>query len=441
MNYEESVQYMSGLLQFGIRLDRERFIALLERLGNPQNRFGCIHIAGTNGKGSTTTFIAAILRSAGYRVGTYLSPYVFDMRERIQINGIMIPREEFARWVTLLRPHIEALAATELGQTTEFELKTAVAFAYFAESAVDFAAVEVGIGGRLDATNVIPPPLCAVITSIGWDHMHLLGDTLGKIAFEKAGILKTGSIAVTAVPPGEAKEVIDRVALEKSVPLYTVAPEDQHQDPRRLISYQRDASGSLTLRLSSGTLKDVHPSLRGTYQAGNAATAVAAVEILRTMRGVTISDTAIREGLGNAFIPGRFQMVRDGRPTGGATLLLDGAHNVEGAETLGIALRAEFGEDQKYTLITGAKQGHAPGPFLEILAPLINKVIATRPSFRPVDITEVVTAAERLNLPVSIVEPATSAILETWRQAKSGEVVVVTGSLYLVGETPEELRH
>jgi len=441
MNYEESVQYMSGLLQFGIRLDRERFIALLERLGNPQNRFGCIHIAGTNGKGSTTTFIAAILRSAGYRVGTYLSPYVFDMRERIQINGTMIPREEFARWVTLLRPHIEALAATELGQTTEFELKTAVAFAYFAESAVDFAAVEVGIGGRLDATNVIPPPLCAVITSIGWDHMHLLGDTLGKIAFEKAGILKTGSIAVTAVPPGEAKEVIDRVALEKSVPLYTVAPEDQHQDPRRLISYQRDASGSLTLRLSSGTLKDVHPSLRGTYQAGNAATAVAAVEILRTMRGVTISDTAIREGLGNAFIPGRFQMVRDGRPTGGATLLLDGAHNVEGAETLAIALRAEFGEDQKYTLITGAKQGHAPGPFLEILAPLINKVIATRPSFRPVDITEVVTAAERLNLPVSIVEPATSAILETWRQAKSGEVVVVTGSLYLVGETPEELRN
>lgn len=440
MNYEESVRYMSGLLQFGIRLDRERFVALLERLGNPQERFRCVHIAGTNGKGSTTTFIAAILRAADYNVGAYLSPYVFDLRERIQINGAMIPKEDFARWVTILRPHIEAIAATDLGQTTEFELKTAAAFAYFAEQGVDFAAVEVGIGGRLDATNVIPPPLCAVITSIGWDHMAILGDTLGKIAAEKAGILKPGTIAVIAVSPGEARETIARIADEKGVPVLSVAAENQEDAENAFVTYRRDAGGLLTLNSPSGKIEGVRPSLRGTYQAGNAATAAAAIEVLRTRRGVRVSDTAIREGLETAFIPGRFQIVRDGRKDGGPTLLLDGAHNEEGAATLARALQDEFGEQRKYTVVTGAKQGHAPGPFLEILAPLVNKVIATRPSFRPVDIAEVVAASKRLHLPVIVIELAATAIQTAWEQAQPGEIVVVTGSLYLVGETPEELR-
>ena len=443
MDFEESVRYMSGLLQFGIRLDRERFVSLLERLGNPQLRFPCVHIAGTNGKGSTTTFIAAILRAAGYRIGTYLSPYVFDVRERIQLNGTMIPKDDFSRWVTTIRPHIEAIAVTELGQTTEFELKTAAAFCYFAEQNVDFAAVEVGIGGRLDATNVIPPPLCAVITTIGWDHMHLLGDTLAKIAAEKAGILKPGTICVTAVAPGEALETIAKIAAAQQVSLLRVAPEDRPEkrlDPAvPFVSYHRTNEGKLTLHLPSGEIAGVRPSLRGAYQAGNAATAAAAVEVLRTKRGVAVSDEAIRRGLESAFIPGRFQIAQRGAG-GRPILLLDGAHNEEGAAILAQALQAEFGPQQKYIVVTGAKQGHAPGPFLEILAPLVKRVIATRPSFRPVDAAEVVQAAEKRGLPVRVIEPAAAAIRTAWEESGLKDVVVVTGSLYLVGETPEDLR-
>ena len=193
MTYPDAVSYMGSLLQWGIKLDRNRFVELLRRLDNPHQKFEAVHVAGTNGKGSTTTFIASVLHHAGYKVGAYLSPYVFDVRERILLGGLMIEKDDFARWVSLIRPHIEAVAnESDLGQTTEFELKTAVAFCFFAEQAVDFAVVEVGIGGRLDATNVIPPPLVSVITSIGWDHVPLLGNTLGEIATEKAGIIKQG---------------------------------------------------------------------------------------------------------------------------------------------------------------------------------------------------------------------------------------------------------
>ena len=188
---------MSGLIRFGWKLGNERMEALCTRLGNPQKRYRVIHVAGTKGKGSTTALTAGILQDQGHRVGAYFSPYVYDGRERIQVDGEMIGREDFSQLVTLVRPHIEALAATDHGQTTEFELKTVLAFLYFAETNVDFACIEVGIGGRLDATNVVAPTV-TVITNIGLDHTDLLGDTHAKIAVEKAGIIKPGVPCITA---------------------------------------------------------------------------------------------------------------------------------------------------------------------------------------------------------------------------------------------------
>jgi dihydrofolate synthase/folylpolyglutamate synthase len=439
VTFEESVKYLSGLLQFGIRLDRERFVALLERLGSPHEKLRCIHVAGTNGKGSTCTFASSVLSAAGYRVGTYLSPYVFDLRERIQLNGALIPREDFARWVTAIRPHIEAIAQTDLGPTTEFELKTAVAFCWFVEQAVDYAVIEVGIGGRLDATNVIPPPLVAVITSISWDHMHILGDTLAKIAREKAGILKPGTLCVTAVTPGEALDAIERVAGEKHVPLLRVAAEGVAEEHGAFVTYRRKPQGGLTLHLPSGDIAGLRLALRGAYQARNAATAAAAIEVLRRQRDVLISEEALRVGLEQATIPGRFQLARQGG-TESPTLLLDGAHNEDGARTLAEALRAEFGRECRYTFVVGTSRNHDPFPFLEVLAPLAARVVATAPPFRPTPSADVEQAASRLGLPVTVVEPATDAIRRTWEGARPGEVIVVTGSLFLVGETPGSLR-
>lgn len=425
---------MSGLLQFGMKLDRERFVELLRRLGDPHQKLRCVHVAGTNGKGSTTTFTASILRAAGYRVGAYLSPYVFDLRERVVVNGEMIAREDFARHVGEIRPHIEAVAETELGATTEFELKTAVMFKHFAEVGVDFAVIEVGIGGRLDATNVIPPPLVAVITSIGWDHMAILGDTLGKIAGEKAGIVKRGTLAcVTAVPPGEALDVIAEKCEQEGVPLLRCA-----EGPA---GFQALADGRTRLALPGAAEPlEVRLALRGPFQAANAAAAATACAMLRDGGAADVPDTALRRGLEAATLPGRFHVARD-QDGGGPALVLDVAHNGDAARVLADALRATFGDGRRYVLVVGLTRGHEPEPFLRELAPLAKRVIATAPSFRPRPAQEVVDAARGLGLEVvGPLEPASRAILEAYAGARADEVVAVTGSFYTVGETPEGLR-
>lgn len=439
VNYEESVRFVSGRLQFGQREGRARLRELLARVGSPQEKLRCVHVAGTNGKGSTTTFIASVLRAAGYRVGAYLSPYVFDLRERIQINGALIPKEDFARWVTTLAPHIEAIAHdTELGDTTEFELKTAIAFCYFAEQQVNFAVIEVGIGGRLDSTNVIPAPLACVVTSIGMDHMALLGDTPEAIAREKAGILKPGTVCVTPVPPGPALQAIEEVAAQNRVPILRVADENRSDAADAFACFHRDEAGTVTVRRGDKVLVRVQPGLRGLYQAQNAAASVAAVEVLREMRHIAVADTALATGLQTARIPGRFQIVQT-RPDG-ATLLLDGAHNPDGAETLAAALRAEWGDAARFTFVFGTRKSHEPEPVLRHLAPLARRVVATAPPFKPTPAEVIAQTVRSFGLPVSICEPAGAAIRETWSKAQPDEIVVVTGSLYTVGETPEDLR-
>lgn len=404
---------MSSLLQFGMRLDRERFVALLARMGDPHKQLRCVHVAGTNGKGSTTTFIASALTAAGYKTGSYLSPYVFDLRERILIDARMIPTGDFARWVSTIRPEIEWIRDhTDFGETTEFELKTAVAFCYFAEQAVDFAVIEVGIGGRLDATNVIDAPLVAVITTIGLDHTLILGDSVEKIAWEKAGILKPGTFCVTGVPPGPARNVIAAVAAERGVPIEFVPAADGIDD------------------------EPLPPlALRGPFQRGNASLASAALRTLRERHGVRVSPGAVRAGLSAATLPGRFQIVRAGAPA----LVLDVAHNEDGGRVLGDALQAEF-PGRPCVFVVGMTRNHEPEPFLRMLAPNARRVIATAPGFRPQPAGEIAVTAARLGLPVTVVEPARDAIQAAWDTARPDEVVVVTGSFYTVGETPVELR-
>ncbi|WP_395089189.1 bifunctional folylpolyglutamate synthase/dihydrofolate synthase [Armatimonas sp.] len=399
MTFDQAVLYLANRITFSPRKDPARLKMLLSQVGSPQDKLRCVHIAGTNGKGSVTTMTAAILQAAGYCVGAYLSPYVFDVRERWMVGGLPIAKADLARHVEELAPFVEAMNESEYGAITEFELKTAIAFKHFAEIGVDFAVIEVGIGGTYDSTNIIPAPLVAAITSIGFDHVNLLGSTLGEIAGQKAGILKRGTRAcITPVTEPEALAAITKKAREEAVPLVHV-PDDA---------------------FPSGT----HLSLRGPHQRVNASTAT---WIARTLE---IPENAIRTGLETAALPGRFQVCQGGR------LILDGAHNEDGARTLVAALQEEF-PGEKFTAVIGSKQTHDPAPFLAVLAPLLHTVIATEPTFKPIPATEVATAAEALGLPVVCLPHVPDAIQTA---LKSPLRVIVTGSFYVVGETPEALR-
>ncbi len=425
MDYEEALTYLEGRLRLGVKLGNERFLALLHRLGDPQEHLQVIHIAGTKGKGSTAAMAASILQAAGYQVGIYLSPYVYDVRERIQINGVMIPQADFARWVTQILPHIEALEQTEFGPTTEFELKTAVGLCYFAEQSVDYAVLEVGLGGRLDATNVVGRPLVTVITNIGLDHTELLGHTLAAIAGEKAGIVKAGVPCVTGVPQGgEAWEVIARICAERNAPLL------------RFAAPQRDISG-LTLATQRRTLSGLTLRLRGAFQDVNAAAALAALDAITDVRGPAISDEAARHGLESAWVPGRLEQVRE-HPV----VVLDVAHNEIAAEALASALREQHGADaRRLTLIVGLSRTHDPEQFLGPLAALHPvRLLATQPEFRPRPALDIAEAARRFGFAdVEIVEGSVAAAVRlAVAEAGPDDLVCVTGSFYTVGDLPPD---
>jgi dihydrofolate synthase/folylpolyglutamate synthase len=426
MNYDDSVAYMRGLLRHGMKLGNERFEALLARLGNPHQQLQVVHIAGTKGKGSTTAMAANILHAAGYRVGAYFSPFVYDLRERIQIDGEMIAKGDFARLVSEIRPHIEELALTDHGQTTEFELKTAVGLCYFLEKSVEYAVLEVGIGGRLDATNVIPQSLVSVITNIGFDHMEILGHTLGAIAGEKAGIIKEGGLCVAGIEPGEALDVVERVCRERSAKLvHLQRGKDWHSHP----------DGSVTIMTSARRLENAELNLKGRFQHANAALAVAALDEVAIPR---LSDEVVRDGLAMAFVPGRFEVVRDCGPT----IIADGAHNELAGRVLGDALAGELSaRTRPVIVVVGMSRGHDAEMFLAALFGGFHPaaVISTEPSFRPNPAEEVAGAARRLR--VGVVETAAQAPKAARRaleMAKSypDALIVVTGSFYTVGDLP-----
>ena len=423
MDFDEALEYLQGRLRMGVKLGNDRFLALLDRLGSPQNRLRVVHIAGTKGKGSTTAMAASVLSAAGYKVGAYLSPYVYDVRERVQINGEMISREDFARWVSVIQPHVEALERTELGATTEFELKTAIGLCYFAEQAVDFAVLEVGLGGRLDATNVISSPLVTVITNIGLDHTEILGETLGAIAAEKAGIIKEGIPCVTGVPVGgEAWQVIERICRERHAPLISIQPPS-------------DDAGSLTLTTERRALRGVQLRLRGAFQAQNAAAALTALDSIGLEALPLVPNDVAKRGLEAAWVPGRLQQVSE-QPT----VVVDVAHNDISAMALADALRTQFqAESRRVIFVVGLSRNHDPEAFLKPLAGLNPAaLIATQPACRPRPAEDIASAARDLGLPnIAIVKSSVlDAVRSALKEARPDDLICLTGSFYTVGDVP-----
>lgn len=444
MDFEEALAYMGAMLRFGWRLGNERFIELCSRLGDPQNRYPVLHITGTKGKGSTTALAAAILREAGYHVGGYFSPYVYDPCERVQVDGLMIPRADFARLITRIRPHVEAIAQTELGQTTEFEMKTALGFLYFAERQVDVACIEVGLGGRLDATNIVHPEV-TVITNIGLDHTEILGETHALIAGEKAGIIKNGIPCITATDHPEALDVIVRTAAERNAPLIRVVPEEiasgdeLRAEERACPSVWWHAEGEaspVTIVTAQHRYVDLEMRMGGRYQRANAACAVAAVERLLMDRGEPLPEAAVRRALGVTALPGRFEVIR---LPAGPLVVLDGAHNPMAAEALAgpvNALRRQH-QIERLLLVVGMVGGHEPEGVLAPFAAQAAHVYACRPNWKRGQAAErIAETARHYTSDVTVIPGVEDAYRAALAAATPRDMVLVTGSFYTVGEIP-----
>ncbi|MCI6055050.1 bifunctional folylpolyglutamate synthase/dihydrofolate synthase [Dysosmobacter sp.] len=413
MTGQEAVAYIHSFQWQRHAPGLDRIRALLHALGDPQRGMKFVHVAGTNGKGSTCAMIAAILEAAGYRVGLNTSPYLEDFRERIQINGEMIPEAALAALVKEIRPAAEAMA----DHPTEFELITAIALLHFRREQCDIAVLEVGLGGALDASNVIDTPEVAVLAAMGLDHTAVLGPTLTDIAIAKAGIIKPGGTVVSLGDCPEADAVFRRVCRERGAVLTEV-------------DFARLGGSRVTL---SGTEFDLTPygplrlGLIGEYQLRNAALAVTAAEVLRD-KGWRLPEEAIRRGLEQARWPGRMEVIRPADPV----ILLEGAHNPQGAAAAAETLRALF-PDRKIVLLLGMLADKDVEGVLEAVVPLAEAVVTvTPPSPRALD-----AEALRRRLPYGTPGCACLTVEEGVKlavmAAGPGGAVCALGSLYMSG--------
>lgn len=434
MNYQAALDYILSFADYeraprsALIFDLRRMEMLLEKLGSPEGGARSIHVAGTKGKGSTAAMIASILTRADYKAGLYTSPHLHDFTERIQAAGRPITEDEFARLVDVLKPEAEAVNQFgAFGQLTTFELLTALAFAYFKEKEVDFQVLETGLGGRLDATNVVKSGVC-VITSISFDHMEVLGNTLTQIATEKAGIIKPGSIVVCSPQFPEAMGVIEKTCWERGARLVKIGSE---------VTWHRKAFSpegqSFQLR---GIIReyDLSLPLLGEHQLENAATAVAAVEVLADL-GVRVSAESIAAGLTQVRWPGRLQILKQ-EPW----FIVDGAHNVDSAKKLAEALKQYFRFD-RMVLILGVSSDKDVAGIVAELASLTSIVIATCSRHpRAVEPSRLVAEFSKRGITAEVAENVTSAADLALAKTTPKDLICATGSLFVVAEVIEYMR-
>ena len=422
MNYQESLKYIEETHKFGIRLGLENMSKLLELLGNPQDKLNIIHVAGTNGKGSTCSFITSILKECGYKVGLYTSPYLETFTERIRINGENIPEEDVARIVTLIREKIEQMVSEGYSYPTEFEIVTTMAFYYYCEQDVDFVALEVGLGGRYDATNIIKKSDVSVITSISLDHVGILGDTVAKIAYEKGGIIKENGVAVVYDQSDEAKNVIKDICKEKNAKYIEVKFDDINVKQSDINSQVYDCS------IMGQRYEDLEIQLIGDHQINNSMLALSAIEVLKELKNLNLNEEDIRKGLLNTRWPGRIEKIMD-KPT----FIIDGAHNEDGARSLAKAIEKNF-NGKKATLLIGMLEDKDIDGVLEILMPYFNKVITTTPdNDRAINCETLKEKISKYVDDVVAISNIEDAVNYTLRNAKEDDVIISAGSLYMIG--------
>lgn len=427
MQYREAMEYLQNLTKFGMNFGLGRITELLRRLGDPHGRIKVVHVGGTNGKGSTTAMLASVLHSAGYRVGTFTSPHLHSYTERYLINGRQIEPERVAELITALRPHLEDMVREGFEHPTEFEVSTAMAFVYFVEESVDYLVLEVGLGGAIDSTNVVTP-LLSVITNVAMDHMDYLGNTLVEIARVKAGIIKPGVPVVTAAEVPEVLEVIQNTCREKDSKLYRVG-RDVHwvAGERSLQGQYFDYYG-----LTGQQLKGLWIPLIGDHQLVNAATALVALEVLVQNGQAAAGEEAVRAGLQKVSWPARLELIGDRPP-----VLIDAAHNFDGARSLRRALD-EYFSDYGVIMVMGMLGDKERAKVLAELAPRARHVVITRPnSPRAGDWAQMAEEARRYVAQVDTVEDIGAAVQAGLALARPGDLVCITGSFYMVADARE----
>ncbi|MEL7644806.1 MAG: folylpolyglutamate synthase/dihydrofolate synthase family protein [Anaerolineaceae bacterium] len=431
--YQESLDFIYSFIDFSMKRhldDSHRFFKLdrmrrmMDLLGNPQDKFLSIHVAGTKGKGSTASLCASALRAAGYKVGLYTSPHLQEFTERIQINGKQIERQALVDLIARIRP-----LTREVPEITTFELMTALAFQHFHECQVNIAVVEVGLGGRLDATNIITP-LVSVITPISYDHTAILGSTLTEIAYEKGGIIKPGVPAVISPQQPEAEQELARIAAERQAPLTRV-----EQDYRlRILSHSlrgqelaitaRDKSTAYPSSLTNPEVK-LHLPLLGAHQAQNALTALGALEQARA-RGLTLSREDIRKGFGQVEWPARFEILRENPP-----VVIDSAHNGDSMNRLRQSLDDYF-PGQKFLLVFGASADKELDAMLSAILPRVERVITTLSTHpRAADPLQLLERIRPYGLPVEALSPAEDALTRALELAGTDCGIIVAGSIFI----------
>ncbi|HSU68506.1 MAG TPA: folylpolyglutamate synthase/dihydrofolate synthase family protein [Tepidisphaeraceae bacterium] len=431
-NYTKSLRFLASLADFerlrivrynSQNFDLERMRALLKRMGNPQDRFKSVHIAGTKGKGSTCAMIASMLQACGYKVGLYTSPHLTDVRERIQINGEMIPQSDFGRIVRVAEPMIERMKP----RPTYFDVLTAVAFKYFAEQEIDIAVIETGLGGRLDSTNVIKPEVTA-ITSISKDHMAQLGNTLAKIAEEKAGIFKAGVPAISVQQDPEADVVLKRVA-EKNGTHLEVTGQTIEFSYRFESSRMQGPHNRVCLTTPHSKFEHLAVPLLGEHQAINCGLALSVIDRLKA-RGFAISDTKAMEGLAKTTVPGRMEMLSQ-QPR----VVVDGAHNAASLDAMLRAVGQHIPYDSMVIIFGCCADKDVPG-MLDRIAAGADKVIFTRVNnIRSADANELAAKyVEQYGKMAQVAATLEDALGIANRAVTKEDLICITGSFYLVGE-------
>ncbi len=413
MTVQEALTYIHSVCWKGSIPGLARTQELLERIGNPQKQLRFVHVAGTNGKGSTAAMTASILEQAGYRTGLYTSPYIHRFHERMQVDGQCISDGELAEITEFVRPHAEAMA----DHPTEFELVSCIAFEFFRRRRCDIVVLEVGMGGELDSTNVIDTPEAAVITNIGLDHTEYLGDTLEKIAAAKAGIIKAGGTAVIYREKPSVEAVFEDRCRQVGARLVKADFESLHLRSHGLEGQVFDAAGYEALRLP----------LLGDHQLKNAAVVLAVVGVLRE-RGWRISDDCVRRGLAQVRWPGRFELLRRA-----PLFLVDGGHNPQCIEALTQNIH-DYLEGRPLTVLTGVLADKDYHAMYGSVAPYVRQFVTVTPdSPRALSAGELKAYLEQYGKPVTACETIAGGVAEAIREAGPDGVVLAYGSLYLVG--------
>lgn len=423
MNYEEAIAYIHSTYRFGSKLGLDNIRFLLKLMGNPQNELRFIHVAGTNGKGSTSAFINQVLMEEGYNVGLFTSPYLEVFNERIRMNGICIENSNLATCTEYVQGKVEKMLSLGMPHPTEFEIVTAIAIDFYKRQKADFVILEVGMGGRLDSTNIIERPLISVITPIAMDHTDYLGDTLDKIAYEKAGIIKKKSVVVSAPQKAEALEVIEKIAEDKRACLLVADPE--------LVSVKASSihGTRFDVNFPDERFEDLEIHLAGDHQVMNAHLALTALKSMKDHLNMVLRRESIYKGFKETRWAGRLEILQE-EPL----VLIDGAHNVHGAKSLSRAI-GQYLAGRKIVGLIGVLEDKDYDGILDELVPLLDRAITTTPdSPRALGADKLAAVLQNKQLPARAVPSIPEALQSAMDELAADEVLISFGSLYLIGQ-------